>query len=153
MNYTSWKLDILIQHSECYYLFSEKNLIGFARVLTDYSEIASLWDVVIHKAYRKNGLGKALMNYIFSDPSTQCVNQWVLYTDDAHDLYKKFGFVSIDEIKDFNLIYKLRPSSLPYSETTKQRFFALPPFLSLSGEDTSLFLETKRHELGKFWSK
>lgn len=40
------------------------HLIGFARVLTDYTTLAYILDVMVADAYRGNALGKLLMHYI-----------------------------------------------------------------------------------------
>lgn len=145
-NYTDWKLDRLIENSESYSLFFEEKLIGFSRILTDFSDIASIWDVVIHSDFRKKGLAQLLMNYIFSDPLTQKVSYWVLYTDNAHGLYKKFGFTPANEITDSQLLYKLRLQAfLPaYSESINQRFFPASGNLFFSIPDTETFLHTKK---------
>lgn len=45
--------------------------------------------------YRGNGLGKKLVKYIMEQPDLQ-VRLWFLGTDDAHGLYKKFGFSNLD---------------------------------------------------------
>lgn len=89
------------------------------------------------------------MNYVFSDPLTQKVKSWVLYTENAHHLYKKFGFVPTNEIADFNLLYKLRfQDSLPtYSESINQRFFSNLENSFFTTEETDALLNTKRHML------
>jgi len=153
-SYTSDRLQLLVENAECYCLYYEEKLVGFARVLTDYKNIASLWDVVIHKDYRNKGLGKILMQYVFSDSLTKDINLWVLNTDKAHNFYKKFGFMPTDEIKEDILISKIRlQTSWPsYSLDIKQLFFTSPaPKATLGIKDTETFLNTKRKGMKKFW--
>lgn len=69
--------------------------IGYARVITDYGQFAYLLDLFIAKDYRGRGYSKELMKYIMSLDSLQRIKVWRLATNDAHDLYKKFGFVSL----------------------------------------------------------
>jgi GNAT superfamily N-acetyltransferase len=80
-----------IEHSVFFSLLDGDRMIGFARVVTDYSTFAWLCDVYIHPDYRGNGLGVWLMECVYSHPSTDV---WLnlLATKDAHGLYEKFGF-------------------------------------------------------------
>lgn len=82
-----------IQNSLCFGLYDEnKNLIGFARVVTDYAIFAYLMDVFILEDYRNFGLGKFLMDYIMKYPELQGLQRFMLATKDAHGLYEKYGF-------------------------------------------------------------
>ena len=80
-----------IEHSVMFSMFESDRMIGFARIVTDYSTFAWLCDVYIHPEYRGNGLGVWLMECVYSHPSTDV---WInlLATRDAHGLYEKFGF-------------------------------------------------------------
>ena len=82
----------VIKHSVCFGVFYQGKQVGFSRVITDYSEFASLWDVFIDDEHRGKGIGKALMQYIFEHPALQGIFRWFLMTEDAHGLYQKFGF-------------------------------------------------------------
>ena len=66
--------------------------MGFARVITDFSEFASIWDVFIDDTHRGKGVGKALMKYVLEHPRLRGVFRWFLMTEDAHGLYQKYGF-------------------------------------------------------------
>ena len=59
-----------MDNSECYGLFIEgiDQLVGFARVITDYATTYYLCDVIIDNEYQHNGLGKALVSHIASMP-------------------------------------------------------------------------------------
>ncbi len=81
-------------NSLCYGIYINEVQIGFARVVTDFSETASIWDVVIDKPYRNNGYGKILLESILDNPKTTDVFKWFLMTEDAFSLYERYGFTS-----------------------------------------------------------
>lgn len=82
----------VIEHSVCFAVFYQGKQVGFSRVITDYSEFASLWDVFIDEDHRRKGVGKALMQYLLEHPNLKGTFRWFLMTEDAHGLYQKFGF-------------------------------------------------------------
>ena len=84
-------------HSECYGLTvdGEERLAGFARVITDYATTWYLCDVVISPRYRGKGLGTALVRHVTSREIFRSL-RGVLITRDAHGLYRKFGFETVD---------------------------------------------------------
>jgi GNAT superfamily N-acetyltransferase len=88
----SERFALVIENSLCFSIFHEGKQIGFSRVITDYTEFASLWDVFIDESYRGQGLGKAMMKYIFEHPKLRGIFRWFLMTEDAHGLYQKYGF-------------------------------------------------------------
>ncbi len=87
-----------VHNSSCYgiYLESKKQLVGFARVISDYATTYYLCDVIIDTAYQHKGLGTALISYIVSLPEYSGL-RGVLITRDAHALYKKFGFEVLND--------------------------------------------------------
>ena len=91
------KIEKSLRNSSCYgiYLDDEKKLVGFARVISDYATTYYLCDVVIDGAYRGRGLGKALLSYIVSLPEYAGL-RGLLLTKDAHKLYEKFGFETVN---------------------------------------------------------
>lgn len=66
--------------------------IGFARIVTDYSTIAYLADVVVDPEFRGRKLGKFLVAQIVAHPVVAKLPT-LLRTRDAASLYEKFGFV------------------------------------------------------------
>ena len=84
-------------NASCYgiYLDDEQKLVGFARVISDFATTYYLADVVIDQAYRHRGFGKALVSYIISRPEYAEL-RGLLLTKDAHGLYEKYGFETID---------------------------------------------------------
>ena len=84
-----------IENSMAFGLYRGAELVGFARVITDYATFAWLADVFILDGARGRGLGKWLMEVILAHPELQGFRRWVLATKDAHELYRRFGFVEL----------------------------------------------------------
>jgi GNAT superfamily N-acetyltransferase len=81
-----------IEHSLCFGAYEGAELVGFARVVTDYAVIAWLLDVLVVETHRGQGLGKALVEAALGHPDLQNVRRWMLGTRDAHGLYRQYGF-------------------------------------------------------------
>ena len=73
----------------------EEEMVGFARLVTDYATFAWLADVFVLQEHRGRGLSKWLMEVILGHPELQGFRRWVLATKDAHELYRKFGFIDL----------------------------------------------------------
>ena len=86
-----------IENSLNFGLYDENRQIGFARIISDYSTIAYLGDVYILNEYRGKGLSKWLMSEIMEHPNLQGLRRWILLTNTAEWLYKKFGFTEISK--------------------------------------------------------
>ncbi|MGB3698367.1 MAG: GNAT family N-acetyltransferase [Gordonia sp. (in: high G+C Gram-positive bacteria)] len=70
--------------------------VAFARAISDGVTVAYLSDVFVVPAARGHGLGKRLVEEMIENgPGAHF--RWLLHTDDAHGLYKQFGFVEPDE--------------------------------------------------------
>ncbi len=87
------RVETSMRHSSCYgvRLGGEKELVAFARVISDYATTYYLCDVVVDEKYRGRGLGTALISYIDALPAYAGL-RGVLITRDAHALYEKFGY-------------------------------------------------------------
>ena len=81
-----------ISNSLVFGLYDGKQQIGLARVVSDYAVFAYLCDVFIHEEYRAHGLGKWLIETVMSHPDLQGLRRWTLATRDAHELYRQFGW-------------------------------------------------------------
>jgi len=86
------RFPLVIENSICFCVFHHDRQIGFARVIADQSEFASLWDVFIDEPHRGKGIGQAFLKYIFNHTLLRGTFRWFLMTEDAHGLYKKFDF-------------------------------------------------------------
>ncbi len=81
-----------LAHSLNFGAYHNSQMIGFARVVTDYAVFAYLCDVVVLEAYRGQGVGKTLMQAVLEYPDLQGIRRFMLATQDAHGLYAQFGF-------------------------------------------------------------
>ena len=98
-----------IKNSLVFGVYDGNKQIGLARVVSDYSIFAYLCDVFIHEDYRAHGLGKWLIQTILEHPDLLEMRRWVLVTNDAHGLYKQFGFTSIEDPEHWMQMFKLFP--------------------------------------------
>ncbi len=88
-----------IENSLCFGLYANRSggpaQLGFARVVTDYSVFAWILDLFVLEEYRGLGLGKKLLGAIMAHPGLRDLQRWGLATQDAHGLYKQFGFAGL----------------------------------------------------------
>ena len=82
-----------LNNSRCYGIRDKDyNLVGFARVITDYATTYYICDVIIDTNHQHMGLGKELMGFILEDEELIGLSG-MLVTENAHKFYEKFGFV------------------------------------------------------------
>ena len=72
-------------------LYHDGRLIGFARAARCAPKLFYLADVYVLTAYRGRGLGMELVGEML-DRGPHPDAKWLLHTEDAHDLYRRFGF-------------------------------------------------------------
>ena len=72
-------------------LYDGSRQIGFCRATSDGVSIAYLADVYVLPEYRGRGLGEELVREMVENGDLAGV-RWILHTEDAHALYRKFGF-------------------------------------------------------------
>ena len=91
------QVELSMKHSKCYGVFvdDEDKLVGFARVISDFATTYYLCDVIIDPDSRNKGFGAALVGYIENLPEYQGL-RGVLITRDAHGLYEKFGYETLN---------------------------------------------------------
>nr|YP_009395288.1 hypothetical protein [Polysiphonia infestans]ARW64268.1 hypothetical protein [Polysiphonia infestans] len=71
-----------------------KRLIGFARVTSDGSFNATIWDVVIHPDFQGNGLGTILMNQVIKKLREYDISTITLFADpQVVKFYQHIGFI------------------------------------------------------------
>lgn len=77
-------------------LYRDGEQIGFSRTLSDGHAQSYLADVYVLDAHRGRGLGVEVVRFSVEEgPFAE--TKWFLHTRDAHDLYRKFGFVEPSE--------------------------------------------------------
>lgn len=81
-----------VENSVCYGVYDDKDhMVGFARIITDYTRVFYLMDVIIDEAHRHQGLGTMLMDKIMEDVGDL---YGILHTEDTKGFYEKYGFSS-----------------------------------------------------------
>jgi len=90
-----------VKNSLAFGLFRGDEQVGFARVVTDYATFAYLADVFVLEPHRGQGLGRWMMEVVFSHPELQGLRRWMLATWDAHGLYRKYGFTELENPQIF----------------------------------------------------
>ena len=90
-------VDRSIENALCFGVYEEGSQVGFARVVTDRATFAYLADVFVLESHRGRGLAVWLMEAIRSHPDLQGLRRWILMTRDAHGLYEKSGFRTIED--------------------------------------------------------
>lgn len=95
-----------IQHSLCFGIYDGTQQVGFARVITDLATFAYLADVFVLESHRRKGLSKWLIECIQAHPDLQGFRRWMLATQDAHGLYRQFGFETLSHPERFMEIHR-----------------------------------------------
>jgi predicted GNAT family N-acyltransferase len=74
-------------------LDKDLNLIGFARIISDFIYKAIIFDVIVSTNYRGNGLGQKLMLLIKNHAKLKKVKHFELYClPEMEIFYSSFGF-------------------------------------------------------------
>lgn len=106
-----------IKNSLCFGVYSDVSappqLVGFARAVTDYATFAYMADVFILPGYQGQGLGKWLVVAMLEHPELQSLRRWTLRTEDAHDLYRRFGFDTEQEPQKYMSYRPQQSNSAP----------------------------------------
>ena len=94
------------RHSRPYGLYHcptahERRQVGYLRLVTDFTAFAYLADVFVLDHVRGQGLAKWMVRTMLDDPALQEVRGWMLATQDAHELYRKFGFDALETPRRF----------------------------------------------------
>ena len=90
--------DSAIAASRNYGVYDRANgeQLAYARVITDGVTFAWLCDVFVAEAARGRGVGVALIDGVIESLAPLGLRRIALTTSDAHGLYAKFGFRSLD---------------------------------------------------------
>lgn len=99
----------MLAHSDVIVGFEEADsgdLAAFARVLTDFTYKALIFDVIVRPDCRGAGLGKALMDEICRDARLASVKHFELYcTPELKPFYEQWGFTA--DLGDISLMRRL----------------------------------------------
>jgi len=77
----------------CIGLIENNTLIGFVRVITDYTFKALIFDLIINREYRARDLGKKLMDLVKNNVQLKDVTHFELYClPELIEFYKQFEF-------------------------------------------------------------
>ena len=75
-------------------LDAESRIAGFARVLTDFTFKAMVFDVIVSEKHRGRGLGQALVERVLNHEKLERVKSFELYCpEQLVPFYEKLGFV------------------------------------------------------------
>jgi len=84
-----------VRNSLCFGIYHDGAQVGFARIISDLATFAYLADVYVLEEHRGQGLSVWLMDFIIRHPDLQGLRRWMLATQDAHGLYRKFGWTDL----------------------------------------------------------
>jgi aralkylamine N-acetyltransferase len=72
---------------------SYRRLIGFSRATSDHAFNATIWDVVVHPDFQKQGLGKSLMQHVIRELRREDISNITLFADPhVVNFYRGLGF-------------------------------------------------------------
>jgi GNAT superfamily N-acetyltransferase len=80
-----------VENSLCLSVFDAEQQVGFARLVTDYTTISWLCDVLVDGPHRGRGIGKWMVKTAMGLPELSGCRT-ILLTRDAHGLYEQYGF-------------------------------------------------------------
>ena len=84
----------LVEHSDIVITLTlADRLVGFGRVLTDYTHIALVLDVIVDESRRGSGLGAALLDAVVNHPKLAAVRSLELVCQpELIPFYRRWGF-------------------------------------------------------------
>lgn len=93
----------------------KRQLIGFARLVTDKATFAWLCDVIVLPGKQGKGLGRALVQTFLDHPELRGLRRWLLGTKDAHGVYAPLGFTPLEAPERLMQIKNPTPYGKPTS--------------------------------------
>jgi GNAT superfamily N-acetyltransferase len=85
-----------IEGSRPYAVHAGGEQIAFARVVTDGATFAWICDVFVDAGHRGRGIGRWLVDSIVEDLTADGILRFLLATRDAHEVYRRSGFLPLD---------------------------------------------------------
>ena len=98
-----------IEHSLCFSVFDDDRFVGFARVVTDQVTVSYLCDFFVLTEYQRQGIGSQALQLMMAD-SRVSGTLWMLFTQTAHKLYSRFGFIQDPGMVE-RVMFRHRPAS------------------------------------------
>jgi GNAT superfamily N-acetyltransferase len=95
------KFDRAVANSLCFGVYDNGVQIAFARLITDYATFGYLTDVFVDAEYRGKGISKWLMDEMLKMPELQGFRRWLLATTDAHELYRRYGYIEPEQLNTY----------------------------------------------------
>lgn len=86
-----------IAGSLCFGAYDAQGQVGFARVVGDGATFGFLADVFVVPRARGTAVGKALLAAVLAHPEVRDLRRLTLATNDAHELYARYGFIPLDD--------------------------------------------------------
>jgi GNAT superfamily N-acetyltransferase/nitroimidazol reductase NimA-like FMN-containing flavoprotein (pyridoxamine 5'-phosphate oxidase superfamily) len=121
-------------------LYHEGRQVGFSRTLSDGHVQSYLADVYVLEEHRGRGLGVELVRFSV-DEGPLARTKWLLHTADAHDLYRKFGFIEPGERLLERASSQRRPDAGPSPTRIGSSDEAAPSARRPSEEEVAALLE------------
>ena len=81
-----------IAGAHCIGAYRGAEQIGFARLITDYATFGWVADVWVDAGARKQGVGRAMVQWFLDHPDCANMRRFALTTGDAHGVYAALGF-------------------------------------------------------------
>ena len=89
----------LVEHSSLIVGFADArgHLVAFARVLSDFTIKALIFDLIVDESHRNQGLGKTLLQAVMDHPALSQVRHFELYClPEMAPYYESFGFKELN---------------------------------------------------------
>lgn len=81
-------------------------MVGFGRLITDFTVFAYVRDMFVLPAHRGKGLATWVAQEIRSHPELATVTTWMLATRDAHAVYARAGYAPVPHPEYFMRVPK-----------------------------------------------
>lgn len=88
-------VELAFKNSFSVAIFENEEQVGFARLVTDYATFAYLADVFVDSKFRGKAYGKQVVEFIMEQDWVKELRRLMLATQDAHELYHKYGFTAL----------------------------------------------------------
>lgn len=101
---TKEQMEKVVTNSLCFSLRQGDELVGFVRVISDYTKMSWVSDMVVAEKCRGKGLGYWMMKMVMSHPELRGT-QFALQTKDAQTFYSKLGFSERPSLMSTSVTY------------------------------------------------